>query len=336
VVEDTFASILARAKCGQNATYPNRRLSSVKYFETNFFSILFLSIFKAAGISQQNIIHYGVILHALRTIVTCSDNILDNEKKGPVFLNAGLSSTVLDNVMLTLMAHKSLEQSIRMVTESGAVADRIENALLDSLCSVAGGESMSNMDRFNGLPMPEEIIEKVHRKIGGELLRLALIAPLQNETELQPVLKNMEDGVLLIGTALQMLDDVTDVTEDLLANKANLLASWIVYKSCDEYWTYDQLNQRAAHDAADFKTLFPNSTAGVVNTAIEKALNGFDMLARGGYPINRSVATALLKLMFSLRGLSDEWHLSNYADTNGSDTNKSIVDIHPEKKVIAV
>ncbi len=170
------------------------------------------------------------------------------------------------------------------------------------------------MTKIDGeMPIPQEITEKVHMKIGGELLRLALIAPVENESSFNSELQYMEPGVLEIGVSLQMLDDVTDAAEDLSKTKANYLAGWIIYHGEDGTFSFNDLKKYADNKENDFCTDFSRSVATVVNDAIERALDGFDMLCSGGFPITRVQTIGILKLMFGLRGLSREWELSKYA-----------------------
>jgi hypothetical protein len=311
LVEERFAEMLSECECARKSVFPFKELNAIKYFEKNFFSILFLSIFKAVGIPEERIMSYGVILHALRTIITCTDNILDNENKGPVFLNAELDNLVLNNTMLSLLAHKVMGQAIREVSHDAATATRIEANILDSICSIGKGENITKIDGV--MPVPEEITNNVHMKIGGELLRLALIAPIENERELISELQHMESGILNIGIALQMLDDVTDAAEDLSHTKANYLASWIMYQGEDGIFSFEDLKEYADTSGQNFCTDFKHSVASVVNSAIEKALDGFNMFCCGGFPITRIQAVGILKLMFGLRGLAQEWKMSRYA-----------------------
>jgi type IV secretory pathway VirB6-like protein len=110
-----------------------------------------------------------------------------------------------------------------------------------------------------------------------------------------------------------MLDDVTDAAEDLSNTKANYLASWIMYQNEDGMFTFDDLKKYADTRGQNFCTDFKCSVASVVNSAIEKALDGFDMLCCGGFPITRFQAVGILKLMFRLRGLTHEWKMSRYS-----------------------
>ncbi len=311
LVEERFAEMLSECECAKNSVFPFKELNAVKYFEKNFFSILFLSIFKAVGIPEERILKYGVILHALRTIITCTDNILDNENKGPVFLAVGIDNAVLNNTMLSLLAYKVMGQTIREVSHDAETAARIEAKILDSICSIGKGENVAKI--YDIMPVPRKITEDVHMKIGGELLRLALIAPMENERGFVGELQNIEAGVLGIGVALQMLDDVTDAAEDLSHIKSNYLASWIMYQEEDGIFSFDDLKEYADKNDQNFCTDFKRSVASVVNSAIEKALDGFDMLCCGGFPITRIQAVRILNLMFGLRGLTQEWKMSRYA-----------------------
>ncbi|MGZ4881858.1 MAG: hypothetical protein ACXV7G_12510, partial [Halobacteriota archaeon] len=53
----------------------------LKYAQKNFFSILFLSIYRALNIPCSRRIMYGIMNHSIRGIVTGTDNILDDEYK---------------------------------------------------------------------------------------------------------------------------------------------------------------------------------------------------------------------------------------------------------------
>lgn len=312
-VENLYALMLDKFRCGANASYPNRKLNIFKYFERNFFSILFISIFITLQIPQKKRIDYGVIIHAIRTIVTCTDNILDKEQKGAVFLNFGLNSKVLDNVILLLLSQNILSQTVKSITKDDGTAVQIEKEILDSLGSIAKGENFTNAGDLDMPPSPEDIIVKVHKKIGGELLRLALIAPIINETELHRQLRNIESGVLSLGIGLQMMDDVVDFEEDIKTNKTNLLASWIVHKGCDGPVTYNELRKTVKDCQSEIKNEFEVSRKAVINSAIGRAIDGFDKFGSGGYPIDSSGAVQIIKIMFKLRGLEAKWQTSNYA-----------------------
>ena len=119
-----------------------------------------------------------------------------------------------------------------------------------------------------------------------------------------------EKGILAIGVALQMLDDVVDLEEDLRAEKTNLLASWIIHHTQEITWPQlRELETGGCFPAHRFESLRME----VINQAIEKALEGFGYLTQSGYPVKRNQAISILKIMFRLRGLENEWNKSAYS-----------------------
>ncbi|MEN6307575.1 MAG: class 1 isoprenoid biosynthesis enzyme [Anaerohalosphaeraceae bacterium] len=310
-VESEWEMFLREFRFSHNAHFINKTLSSPAYFEKNFFSILLLSILISAQIPKYRRLKYGLMLQALRTIVTCTDNILDHEQKGAVRLETKLNNPVLDNVLLTLAAQKVLLCASCGVCSEPYGAERLQKQLLDSLFAVAQGESAASLLPGQSYPEPDEIIETVHKKIGGQLLGLALIAPMENESEYREALDPMERGILAIGTALQMLDDITDIVEDWNAGKKNYLASWIMYHS--PVISMTALNDIVAGDASQVALKLGSNRIAAIDQAIHIALEGFDLLHRGGYPVNHEQALSLLRVMFRLRGLGTDWEQSSYA-----------------------
>lgn len=132
-VESAWESFLREFNFAHNAHFTNRTLSSTVYFEKNFFSILLLSILKSAQIPKYRRLKYGLLLQALRTIVTCTDNILDHEQKGAVQLETNLHNPVLDNVLLTLAAQKVLLCASCSLCSEPYGTERLQKRLLDSL-----------------------------------------------------------------------------------------------------------------------------------------------------------------------------------------------------------
>lgn len=310
-VENMFAERIQQGRCGSQVVFPYMNLPRNRYFERNFFSILFLSVFLSLNIPLYRRLRYGLILHCLRTIVTNADNILDKEHKGAVRLEVKEANTVLKNYLVTLMSQRIMSQAIRQVVDSDAEAAYIETRLVDSLYSIAAGESITSMQGKDEIPQPETLIETVHEKIGGELLRLSLVGPIENEKLLSEPLHLAEKGILAIGVALQMLDDVVDIEEDIRDNKTNLLASWVVHNNKNGSLTWAQLRQRQASGQFNIDAYAAMRTQ-IINAAIQKALEGFEWLSRSGYPIKRKQAISVLKIMFRLRGLEKEWNNSEY------------------------
>ena len=70
-------------------------------YKKSFFTFLMISILKHSKIEEERLVKYGEIIICLRTIITCTDNIVDNEKKGVVFLT-NIKNTIVNNTLLLM------------------------------------------------------------------------------------------------------------------------------------------------------------------------------------------------------------------------------------------
>lgn len=276
-----------------------KKSSYINYLEKNFFSILLLSIFKNHKIPKESIVEYGIILHSLRGMVTCTDNIIDNESKGAIFLNE-ISNHVLANNMLSIIEQNILNDSINRLTEDSSKKSLMLQGYTKALYSVAIGESIRELK--DDIEVPEEIIENIHKKIGGELLELAFIIPTINENN--PKLEISKNGIYQIGIALQMIDDICDFQEDIEAKKKNYLLSKIFHNSS---LSLKEVMELAFDENFYNSTIYLNNYSEAIEEAIDTALYGFKILENSGYPINRDQGKIILEFMFKIRGLAKAW-----------------------------
>ena len=58
-----------------------KHMNSIECFEKNYLSIFFLMIYNKLHLNKNKIFFYGSINYLIRGIVTCTDNLLDNEEK---------------------------------------------------------------------------------------------------------------------------------------------------------------------------------------------------------------------------------------------------------------
>jgi hypothetical protein len=291
--------------------FPNLELEPQAYWERNFFSILFVSIFQSIGIEPERVREYSAIIHMLRGIVTATDNILDDEDKGAfrVELKAG---RVLPNVLSILLQSGELQESIRRVTPNAREAKRAWGAVIDLLYAI-GEEESGEEAAIEVVLAPKRLLDEIHRFRGANLLLLAFIVPRLNEPEFEEQLEHAKAGVFRIGLALQILDDLADFEEDLRRRNHNILRSWLVHGASAgrgaavktvtdaELSAYSPEQLKAPHE------LFPEATGEVMVMAIELALRGFDRLKLAGHPLDRDTARELMAAMFRLRGLPHLW-----------------------------
>ncbi len=290
-IESEFQEKLKSFSFFDKLVFKKNFYSELEYFEKNFFSIFFISIFKTADLSSSKINKYGIIFHMIREIITAADNILDNEEKGPVILS-GNGNPVLKNIILILLSNYVLLNN----TDSNLSFIKI----METLDKIAAGESIAKLDKTTPYPSSNFIKNQIHRNIGGELLAIAFDIPIAEEIELKTLFTFFREAIILIGNSLQALDDMTDVIEDIEKGKANLLTSVIIEnENISEFEILNNKNQ--------LTTLYSKYYEMVINDSISQSLKGFELLESSGYPISQKSAKKILKMMFKLRGLEKEW-----------------------------
>lgn len=287
--------------------FPHLGLPLAQYWQRNFFSILFLSIFDALGMPARKRRTYGLILHAVRGIVTAADNILDNECKGAVRLNMN-GGVVLPNFVLTLLQQSMLDEIIADVAPDETARRRASADLIGALFEIAREESQEE-DDVEIVLSPEDLLDNIHSYRGGRLLQLAFVVPEITEPEFAGGIRRAREAIHRIGLALQMLDDLTDFGEDITRRNHNILRSWVVHRAPDGPTTDQALLDIAEDDLATPENIFPQATRDVLSLAVEMALEGFARLRDLGHVIDRAAARELIEIMFRLRGLRRLWML---------------------------
>lgn len=286
--------------------FPHLDLPFAQYFQRNFFSILMLSLFRHCGIEKQRALHYGLILHGLRGIVTAGDNILDGESKGSVHLDLA-HGHVLPNIFLILLQQGLFQQSIEELTGDSVQTQKILAQVMGALFAIADEESGEEGD-LDEVMTPNQLLESVHHFRGGKLLELAFVVPVQLESDRRDALETQRRGIHQIGLALQILDDVTDFELDESQQNHNMLRSWIVHENPDgidlsRHFSKAQLCHPERH--------VPAATRAVLNQALQFALEGFLEIAKTDYPIDEGDAWSLIQTLFHLRSLGHLWSVAS-------------------------
>ncbi len=305
-MEKEFLHRMRRAaSCQADLEFPHLALPPLQYLQRNFFSILFLSVYGAIGICRERRRQYALITHALRGLVTCSDNILDGEDKGAVRLRLR-GGRVLPDILLILMQDGLLHTSVARLTPDPARQLRTCRALTDALVAIAREESTEE-DAVEDVLPPQEVIETIHRYRGERLLQLAFVAPQVNEPQLVDRIEKARTAVGRLGLALQVLDDVTDFAEDIARRNHNVLRSWVVHNAPDGPTTDAALAALDPDRLGAPEQTFPRATRQTLNLAVDMALEGFGLLHEAGHSVDREAGLRLLEMMFHLRGLDRLW-----------------------------
>lgn len=246
-------------------------------FKKNFFTLLIISLLLESKISKKNIIRYTKIIVYLRQIVTSTDNIIDDENKGLIFIKS-LKNKVVSNSLVMLTCQNLLTKECLELSDG---KDMAVKKIFDKIYLIAISESLRDISQYPEYPNEEYILEKIHRGIGGELLKISLEVPLVVEDNIK--LKEYSKGIFEIGMALQALDDFFDIEEDKKNGKVNLLKSKLIHSSKGE----------------------KESQKDYLKVVSENAYKGFKILENNNFPINKKESKKILKKLFELRGLKE-------------------------------
>ncbi len=279
------------------------RMNPLRYVQKNFFSILFLAIYRAIGIPDRRRLFYGCVNHCLRGIVTGADNLLDNEYKEMLPLAFPATATRFKSVMHILLFDRFLNKLALHRSEFGIAgdADQLQDALFRAIVPI-GAEEATEEGGIDTILPPETILSSVHMYKGGRLLCLAFVAPRLLEGELAEPLAVAEQGVYSIGMALQVIDDLTDFYEDIRAANHNYLVSTIAHRGPTEERDFLE-RVLAAKNGPPVEEACPVSVGMVMAEAVGEALDGFARLEEAGFWLDRAQAVGLIRQLFVLRGV---------------------------------
>ncbi len=285
---------------------PPRRTNLLSYTQKHFFSILFLAIYRAVGVAPERRLFYGVLNHAIRGIVTATDNLLDDEYKEVLPLRFAPEATRFKSVMHILLFDRFLARVTEQAAKDGLIGEeersRLQQGIFAALVPI-GAEEASEEGGVRTVLTPQEIVAGIHVHKGGDLLRLAFVAPRLVETERAAAIGQADLGVFRIGMALQVIDDLTDFYEDIRDRRHNYLVSAVVHEgTAEERLRYDSL-QPGAGERPPVAEAYAESVSRVMGRAVGEALAGFDLLAEAGFWLDRRRSLELIRYLFKLRGV---------------------------------
>lgn len=278
----------------------------LEYAQRNFFSILFLSIYRAVGIPPEKRLAYGIINHCLRGIVTGADNLLDDEYKELLPLNFPPAATRFKSVMHLLLFDRILFQNCSNMAAQGQITPAQKEALQDRLFQAIvpiGAEEAQEEGGIKEIIAPAEVLKTVHVYKGGKLLCLAFIAPLFLENSRRDQLSLADSGIFSIGIALQLIDDLTDFHEDILAANHNYLVSAIFHNGSTQEKSHLTRIMGEKDCSAPVEQTFPDIIRQVTREAVSEAVYGFEQLRTAGFWFDRQQAYELIRHLFELRGV---------------------------------
>ena len=274
------------------------------FLQDYFFLILFRSLFESLGVDPVRLRLYSELDFCIKGTITAADNIFDDQGKSLLPLRADTGERFL-SILQLMCFERLLKRALDRGVAAGALeesdTDAIQRGLLDRMAAIGELEG-SEEEGVEEVPEPEAMVERVHRVRGGALFSLAFVAPLRlEEGEALRRMEEAEPAVARLGTAFQIVDDLTDFEFDLGRGSHNLLVSDIRHHGTDH--ERSRLEAYRTGDACPDSVVeadFPESARRVLDRAYEEAQASFEDLARLGFwfppALHREVVHAIVGL----------------------------------------
>lgn len=282
------------------------QVNPLRYAQRNIFSILFLAVYQALGIPGERRQLYGIINHAIRGIVTGTDNLLDDEYKEMLPLRLPERGTRFKSVMHILLFDRFLfrimDEAVQQGMLSAGQQHQVQQKIFQAMVPI-GEEEATEEGGVHEILSPEAILDSIHVHKGGNLLRLAFVAPRMIEQGLLDVLDQADRGIFRIGMALQVIDDLTDFYEDIQDRRHNYLVSSIQFEGTVAERELLASLLAGEQDSGPVELIFNDSVRRVMHRAIGEALAGFALLEKAGFWLRRKDALRLIRYLFRLRGV---------------------------------
>lgn len=256
----------------------------VTFLQEHFFLILFDAVFRTLADSEDRLRRYGLLNLCVKGLVVSGDNLFDNEAKMDLPLALGYGprfASIMQMLCFDHLVMRILETGDDVSAESKG---RFRRELLNELASIGTLEGSEEQGVDEILPV-EDMIRRVHEVRGGQLFALAMIAP--RVWESRDAWSRWEQagrGIWRLGTAFQIVDDLTDFEFDLKRRSHNVLCAQIAHGGTpEEKAALKQLTGEHAISADLVPSTFLASARAVVKRAREEAERGFADLAKVGF-----------------------------------------------------
>ncbi len=282
--------------------------AGLSFLQEFFFLILFRSIFRALGVPEERLGCYTELNFCIKGTITAADNLFDDQDKSllPLRPHAGSRFTSI----LQLMAFERLTRGVLDRAEARGVLDRpraarIQRSLLDRMARIGALEG-SEEGGVDETPEPDEMVERVHRVRGGALFALAFAAPeVLEEGAPAERLAEAERAVARLGTAFQIVDDLTDFEFDLARRSHNLLVSEIRHHGTDdERAALERLLPRGDVEGGSVERLFRRSARAVLERAYAEARASFEALRDLGHWLEPALSYRVVHAIVGLDGVA--------------------------------
>jgi hypothetical protein len=280
--------------------------AGLEFLQDHFFLILFRSIFGSLGVGRDRLRMYTELNFCIKGTITAADNLFDDQAKSLLPLDERAGPRFMS--ILQLMAFERLSRHVLDRGEgagvlAGSERESVQRGLLDRMARIGALEG-SEEGGVSDVPTPDEMVD-VHRVRGGALFALAFAAPgVLERGDLGRRLEKAEVAVAQLGTAFQIVDDLTDFEFDLGRRSHNLLVSQVHHRGTDEERaTLERLLGDGAGPSGDLvEQHFKEAARAVLERAYAETRASFGGLRALGFWLDPGLAEDVVHAIVGLEG----------------------------------
>jgi hypothetical protein len=282
--------------------------AGLQFLQEYFFLILFRSVFGSLGVKENGLRVYTELNFCIKGTITAADNIFDDQAKSLLPLVEHAGSRFMS--ILQLMAFERLSRRVLDRGEAAGILgsaqrEEIQRGLLDRMAAIGTLEG-SEEGGVKEIPPPDEMVESVHRVRGGALFALAFVAPtVLEEGGVAEKLAAAEAAIAQLGTAFQIVDDLTDFEFDVGRRSHNLLVAQIHHLGTQperaalrHFWTGEKIPRDVVEG------LFRESARAVLERAYAEARASFKGLRELGFWLQAELAEDVVRAIVGLDGVA--------------------------------
>ncbi|MFO8175839.1 MAG: class 1 isoprenoid biosynthesis enzyme [Longimicrobiales bacterium] len=280
----------------------------LSFLQEYFFLILFRSLFEALGVGKERLTFYTELNFCIKGTITAADNIFDDQAKSLLPLVEQSGARFL-SILQLMTFERLIRRTCDRAVSGGLIRPEDTHAILRGLLNrmaEIGELEGSEEGGVEQIPTPEEMIRRVHQVRGGALFALAFVGPSILETgSVGDAVREAEPAIARLGTAFQIVDDLTDFEFDIGRKSHNLLVAEIHHHGNE--------NERAALErlwagepvSPDMvEGLFRSSARAVLERAYREAQASLDRLAELGFWFPRELAPQVVQAIVGLDGVT--------------------------------
>jgi len=278
------------------------------FLQEYFFLILFRSIFRSLGVPADRLQAYTELNFCIKGTITAADNIFDDQAKSllPLAAHAGARfMSILQLMSFERLLRDVLDRAGEQGVLDGIQRAAIQRALLNRMASIGVLEG-SEEGGVDSIPHPDAMVESVHRVRGGALFALAFAAPTVLESgEMAGKMEIAEVAIARLGTAFQIVDDLTDFEFDVGRRTHNLLVSQVHHLgTAEEKAALAPLWEGSPVPEGAVEGLFSDSARAVLERAYVEARAAFESLSALGHWFEPELADEVVHAIVGLDGVA--------------------------------